>query len=533
MSRRPYGGFNTRQTSQSRPIPGSTQVENSAGGFSWQVDKWQRLERFLILGAEGGTYYIKEQKLVEENAQALVECTAEDGRRVVSTIINIRAANRNIKQDPVLFAWAYVMAHGDVEARRAAARSLPEVARTGRQLFTFCEYALQFRSWGPILCRAVANWYLMKDENELAYQLVKYRQGGGFTHKRLLNVAHPDPTETGLETCLRWAHGDAMSDGEIHYALPRIIEGYELAKKAEDASSQEAADIVRVYGLTWEMVPTDWLSVPHVWEALLEHMPVMATIRQLPKMTSIGLLSKWKPETCDMVVERLKGVKGAGVHPLQVLFAMRTYADGHGYKGKLTWEPVPEIISALDSAFYTAFGNVEPTGKTIVIGLDVSGSMSGYNSQIVGTNISAREASVAMAMVTAAVEKRVVVVAFSHRLEQLKFVKGASLEQVTGDTAMIPFGGTDCALPMLEATAQGVPVDAFITYTDNETWAGRIHPSQALREHRERLSPKAKSIVVAMTSNGFTIADPNDPGMLDVVGFDTSVPQAMSDFISS
>jgi 60 kDa SS-A/Ro ribonucleoprotein len=34
-----------------------------------------------------------------------------------------------------------------------------------------------------------------------------------------------------------------------------------------------------------------------------------------------------------------------------------------------------------------------------------------------------------------------------------------------------------------------------------------------------------------MTSNGFTLAEPNDRGMLDVVGFDTNVPAVISDFV--
>jgi 60 kDa SS-A/Ro ribonucleoprotein len=38
-------------------------------------------------------------------------------------------------------------------------------------------------------------------------------------------------------------------------------------------------------------------------------------------------------------------------------------------------------------------------------------------------------------------------------------------------------------------------------------------------------------IVVAMASNGFSIADPDDAGMMDVVGFDGAVPQLMSDFV--
>ena len=35
---------------------------------------------------------------------------------------------------------------------------------------------------------------------------------------------------------------------------------------------------------------------------------------------------------------------------------------------------------------------------------------------------------------------------------------------------------------------------------------------------------------IFMVSNGFTIADPRDRGMLDVVGFDTATPQLISDF---
>src|SRR6266496_44173 len=48
----------------------------------------------------------------------------------------------------------------------------------------------------------------------------------------------------------------------------------------------------------------------------------------------------------------------------------------------------------------------------------------------------------------------------------------------------IPIGGTDCALPMLWAARNRLNVSAVITYTDSETWAGNIHPAQALRPYR-------------------------------------------------
>src|SRR5262249_14591993 len=97
-------------------------------------------------------------------------------------------------------------------------------------------------------------------------------------------------------------------------------------------------------------------------------------------------------------------------------------------------------------------------------------------------------------------------------------------------TAALPMGGTDCALPVLYALARNIPVDVFVVLTDSETWAGGIHPSQALRRYRERTGIPAKLIVVGMVSNGFSIADPNDPGMFDVVGFDSATPQVMADF---
>jgi len=86
---------------------------------------------------------------------------------------------------------------------------------------------------------------------------------------------------------------------------------------------------------------------------------------------------------------------------------------------------------------------------------------------------------------------------------------------------------------MLWARRNQLRVSAVVTYTDSETWAGNIHPAQALRQYRDELVGNAKAVVVGMTSNGFTLADPNDRGMLDVVGFDTSVAAVISDFVRS
>ena len=75
-----------------------------------------------------------------------------------------------------------------------------------------------------------------------------------------------------------------------------------------------------------------------------------------------------------------------------------------------------------------------------------------------------------------------------------------------------------------------MPVDVFVVDTDSETWFGKIHPAQALRRYREQMGIPARLIVVGMVSSGFSIADPEDAGMLDVVRFDTATLAVMADF---
>ena len=84
---------------------------------------------------------------------------------------------------------------------------------------------------------------------------------------------------------------------------------------------------------------------------------------------------------------------------------------------------------------------------------------------------------------------------------------------------------------MLCAPSTEREVDTFVVYTDSETWAGDVHPVQALREYRERRPASTPGWSWSgWSSNGFSIADPADAGMLDVVGFDTATPRLIADF---
>jgi 60 kDa SS-A/Ro ribonucleoprotein len=96
----------------------------------------------------------------------------------------------------------------------------------------------------------------------------------------------------------------------------------------------------------------------------------------------------------------------------------------------------------------------------------------------------------------------------------------------------LPFSSTDCSLPMIHALKNKEQVDAFVIYTDSETYMGKIHPQAALEEYRQATGIDAKLIIVGMTSNCLTIADPKDMNTLNLAGFDTATPRLINDFIS-
>jgi hypothetical protein len=143
-------------------------------------------------------------------------------------------------------------------------------------------------------------------------------------------------------------------------------------------------------------------------------------------------------------------------------------------------------------------------------------------------------------------QSNVTICAFSNTLTELtNAIVGymdATIDPTTGLPGMsiadalklveMPFSSTDCALPIVRALENREPVDAFVIYTDSETYMGKIHPQAALEEYRRTMGIDAKLIIVGMTSNCLTIADPKDLNTLNLAGFDTATPRLINDFIA-
>ena len=296
-----------------------------------------------------------------------------------------------------------------------------------------------------------------------------------------------------------------------------------------------ACALIRSGRLVREHVPTTLFGSKEIWITLLETMPLEALLRNLGKLTQIGVAAEKHREIVARLVNQAEVLK-ARIHPIKVLVASKVYTNGHGDSGSLTWTPNAYIGVALTDLFRISYGAVTPTGKRIMLGIDVSGSMS---SPVLGSKVlTCRDASIAMALLYLETETNVSAVAFSNTLTDLlapssrnRLTRGMTLQQALAATNGMNFSSTDCVLPIQHAIKHNILIDAFIIITDNETYAPNEHPQNALIRYRELTGIQAKLIVLGMTGNCFTIVDPTDRNTLNLAGFDTSTPEIASMFM--
>lgn len=509
--------------------PGRTdEVKNNAGGFVFGVSDKSRLERFLILGTDGGTYYVGQKKLTEQNTEFLRKMIRENEPLVLDTIVSVSDEGRAYKNSPALFALALVMTEGTNKARARAA--VEKVARTSTHLFEFAQYIDDLGGWGRAKRKAVAAWYEDKDAGSLAYQAVKYRQRDGWTHRDLMRLSHPEGVDQNV--------GNFILGREVEVGAVDLIDGF----KAMQAATTEK-EVLRVLGLyrslPWETIPTQFLKSSDVWKTLFYNGQVkgQALLRNITRLSRIGAFSdmKFAGDYAKALTDK-DMLRKTRVHPINVLNALVTYTEGQVQRGSDSWYGAsrnkdwtvsPRIVDALNTAFHLSFKTIEPAGKRTMLALDVSGSMSQMAN---GLDLSCAQVGAAMAMTIARSEPYYDVMGFSTQFRDLGVSASDSLSQTLRKVYGLPFAGTDVSTPMRYALEKGIAVDTFVILTDNETYGGSAKPFQMLKKYRKETGIDARVAVFGVASTEFTIADPTDRGMMDFVGFDSAAPRVLADF---
>lgn len=518
-------------------------VANSDGMAVFEVMAGTRLDRFLILGTEGGSHYANERKLTQDNARDIITMIKTCGLEVLKRTVQVSHEGLAPSNDPAIFVMALLCKYGSEEVLAETYKSITKVCRTGTHLFTFVQNITDLeRGWGRGLRRGVANFYSKRPADKLALQLMKYRQRNGWTQADVIRMCHPEFPAGAEGMALRVLDRKVPKGKKIPKAWTAFEEVQLLTEKKD---VKKIVRLIDEHDLPWEALATEVLNFPEIWEALLPRVGYAALLRNLSRLTKIGLISAHGFDgTTKLIAERFADadeLQKSRLHPIKILNGLKAYGLGYSvHRGGMRagwnlgkekgWDPSQKIMDVLDDAFYAAFKNVEPTGKNFMLALDVSGSMSG--DQCGKTALSPREASTAMALVTMNVEPNTYLMGFSNRFIELKITKKMRLDAACKYTESLPFESTDCSLPMRWAVTNKAQVDAFCVYTDSETNYNSERPSDSLAKYRAWSKRESALVTVGMVANEFTIADPKDPRQLDVVGFSLDTPQAISAFVA-
>lgn len=572
------GGFD-RKTEKSKPVPQSRPLRgrekemapNEGGGYGFVLDDFARLNRFLILGTEGGSYHVSEKELTKQNLNSVEAALIRDPIRVIDMAVDVLRNGRAFKTDPALFVLARAISYKAdlvltkinvsehnkaVQIRKYALDQAISVVRQSTQLFHLMKFVQEMRGWGSGLRKAFARWYTEMPEEKLATQVVKYKSRDGVSHRDMLRLAHPKwpspdratPEQRTRALILQYvAHPDESILSSPSYrkvlldapsgALGQIAAAEELLslKDTSRESLNRAVHLIGDHRLTHEMVAPELKNSPEIWEALAQHMPMTATLRNLGKMTQVGLISPLS-KTEKLIVDRLTSASDivhSRTHPMQFLIALKQYGMGRGLKGSLVWNPSQNVNAALDQAFQLSFGNVEATGKRLAVAVDVSGSMTmpGYGTVLGLDGWISAELAGAMAFIHMKTEPNSMFLCFDTTARVTDRVHRMSSVQECIQFFRQRGGGTDTSSPLAYLQQNRIDVDAIVTYTDNVTWAGNHHVVGRYKELVQKLAHPVRLINCATSAHSTTDVDPTNSDMFEMAGFDASGPRIVSEFI--
>ena len=514
------------------------EILNNCNKEVFQISELDQVKRFLSLGSEDGTYYVSNKDLTLLNISSIEKVLSSIDRFKLIDLITSYIGKCK-KQEPLVYLLAccctYEVNNIDlIEFRRSAYNLLDKVCTIPTTLFLFLKYTKvlynthrKSNGWNNLHKKAVCNWYNSKEDLNLIYQITKYKDRHNYTHRDVMRLSHIIANSDDKQHIYKYIVKGfvALCDANDESNIIEFIRDYEVIKSS--SSENVVIELINKRNFAREHISTHMLNNKFVWEALVTKMPTIALLRNLNKLSMCGMLDDMKNE--QIIIEKINNIKN--VHPMHLLISLKMYSSGEGFKGSNTWAPNQGVIDALNDKFYNLFDEVLPSNKRVCIAVDVSGSMQSTHAH--GTNcMNVAEISCALAMVMKKCDPKTEIMGFSSEFTPLSISPNKRLDDNLTAISDLPFASTDISLPFTWAMKNKKEFDAFIVLTDSETNSNSINPVNVLRLYRSEMNiPHCKLIVVAMASNNISIADPNDKYMLDIAGFDGSIPELINDFI--
>lgn len=528
------------------------------------------VRRFLCLGSKDNVYRSNAQhsKFSRNDVPFIERLIADRGIEVLDWINDVSVNNKACRQEPTMFAYAFCMVHGDEDVKNYGYQMLSNICRIPTHLFQFQNYCEELNmqknnksGWGRRHRMGISKWYnnFADKAPKLAHLVTKYKKRSKWNHRDIVRLAHVKPQNERIRTILKFIVNKEMDDvitlhdslkiddrddkivkeqKEQHTEVKKFLRAVVDAKNCED--KMQLIELITEHGLAREHIPNSFLSEKEVWRVLLRTMPLTAMIRNIGKMTQLGIFEDEHASFfVNLVREKMNSevLQKAKVHPMKILFALKQYNEGKGDQCRLDWRPSHAITTIFEKAFIDSVRLQPRTDKRYLLAVSVSGEM---NKKLVGSPLTASEAAGAMVHTIVKQNDRVETLLFKNNLERPYISTINPDDNLNSIKRKLDILSSSKGHHINFSTwaRDNNNFDVIMIFTDTLKGEGdsRVaEPFDYFCQSHGVGAPNHVRVIVAMTgkpSDQVDDVEPRDGQTLHVIGFDPSTPQIINSFIS-
>ncbi|MBD3194551.1 MAG: TROVE domain-containing protein [Candidatus Lokiarchaeota archaeon] len=357
------------------------------------------------------------------------------------------------------------------------------VIRTPKDLLSFidlCNFGppVPRKGMGRGIKQTINKWIT---ENINEYWTIKYTKELRIASK----MAHtPKIKDKNKQNMLDYIHDFKKNNG-----VGEIIDGnnqikaYEALKRA--ISSKEIISLIKTGKLPHKKVTSIIVPETDGWEALMYQMPYFALLRHLDTLNRNSVFDN--PENIDYVCRKLtnkEAIKKSKIFPFRIFTAYKFASN------------LPDMIKlALEGALEMSLSNIPKLDGKVIIGTDVSGSMTYHPSR---KNLAKYRYIDIAGVFTAALLKvcdNPKVIPFDTNIYNFIPSEFQRSMDIVNWFSNISGGGTNLSLPLKNMINHNYKADIFIGITDNEDWVGE-GIEYALQKYRNTINSKLEAFLI-------------------------------------
>ena len=513
-------------------------ARNEAGGVAYRLPAKHAVAQVAATGCFGGIYYADAHAQLDE-LRALIDQV--DDNLFLAKLAVYSRERAYMKDMPA--ALLLVLAQRDSKLFHRAFDRVVDNGRVLRTLFQMLRSG-QFgrKSLSSALQRAFQRWLNKASVNVLLSASI----GHDPSLRDVLRLARPTPLDNERRALFGWLTDKPVEKWApaTENDLPELVQRLAAYRQAE--TPELRAGILARLNVRWDLL-ADAARGAIVWKAIARQMGPQALRMNLNTLARHEVLAD--RGMVDYVATRIADadeIRRSRQFPYQYLAAYLNAGDD-----------VPQQIkAALHRAAEIACGNVPELSGPVIIGLDASGSMRSPVTGNRGRGATSKMRCVDVAALFAAAILRrnpdSIVVPFDTAAYEAKFDPQDTILSLAERLAKYGGGGTDCSLPLREATTKYRErrFAGVVLVSDYESWVYGGHPFAAGRNGATGVMTEWQGFVknqlrlqgagmigpklICINLQPYSTAQAPDRGdILNIGGFSDAVFSVVASFLAS